>query len=82
MDGRAADALRGQEGQFGFVVIQASGVAAAAGAASATPNTMASTLDLIYEWREGRGKTYSRTVFPRPPSEPDLHLSPHPALWR
>jgi hypothetical protein len=34
-----------------FVVIQASGVAAAAGAASATPNTMASTLDLIYEWR-------------------------------
>jgi hypothetical protein len=31
-------------------VIQASGVAAAAGAASATPNTMASTLELIYEW--------------------------------
>jgi hypothetical protein len=31
------------------VVIQASGMAAAAGAASATPNTMASTLDLIHD---------------------------------
>jgi len=50
LDGRPADALGSQQGELGLGgVIQASGVAAPAGVASATPSTTASRLDCIRE---------------------------------